>query len=283
MIKKPWVVFFTAVFSAAALLVVPRLAPANSYQVFKNIVYARRDSGALRADIYRPMGEGLRAVVVVIHGGAWLGGAKGQLGTLARTLASQGYVAMAINYRLAPVYPFPAQIDDCHEAVQWIRDHGHRYNMDSDRVGAWGYSSGGHLAALLGMTNPHLHAVVAGGAPCDFRPLGLDNPMLVFWLGATRGENPQVYREASPAHFVSPEAPPTFFYHGGRDRIVPLSEPATMVKKLNRLGVPAEVYVAGNQGHARTILHRESVEKAMAFLDEHLQPRPASITLDQTQ
>ena len=111
-------------------------------------------------------------------------------------MAKHGYAACSINYRLAPKYPFPAQIDDCKSAVRWLRSHAEKYKIDPARIGGFGYSAGGHLVALLGVTDrsdglegpdatadspsTRLQCVVAGGAPCDFRALPADSSRLAY-------------------------------------------------------------------------------------------------------
>ena len=70
----------------------------------------------------------------------------------AKRLARRGYSCFAIDYRLAPKHKSPAQIDDCRDAVRWIRQHASRYKTDPGRIGAIGYSAGGHLVAMLGVS-----------------------------------------------------------------------------------------------------------------------------------
>ena len=65
-------------------------------------------------------------------------------------LVQDGYAVASIDYRLTRTAPFPAQIEDCKAAVRWLRANAAKYNLDPDRVGVWGMSAGGHLAALLG-------------------------------------------------------------------------------------------------------------------------------------
>ena len=132
-------------------------------------------------------------------------------------LVEHGYVACSIDYRLAPKHPFPAQIDDCKAAVRWLRCHAKEFKMDAARIGGYGYSAGGQLVALLGVTDRNdglegpdatadspstrLQCVVAGGAPCDFRSMPADSIGLAYWLGGSRAEKPLAYQQASPLQF----------------------------------------------------------------------------------
>ncbi|MBZ0185864.1 MAG: alpha/beta hydrolase, partial [Candidatus Obscuribacterales bacterium] len=90
-------------------------------------------------------------LIIWIHGGGWIEGDKSSSPSL--ELARKGFATASINYRLAPKNLFPAQIYDCKAAIRFIRAHAEEYNIDPDRIGVWGHSAGGHLAALLGTTN----------------------------------------------------------------------------------------------------------------------------------
>jgi acetyl esterase/lipase len=241
-----------------------------SYEVIRNVAYVERSGEALRADVYRPLGEGPFPAVLCIHGGAWASGNKNQLATVAERLAEHGYTAVAISYRLAPQHKFPAQIDDCREALAWMRRNAKQYKIDPDRLAAWGYSAGGHLAALLGVGGVGLKATVAGGAPCDFRQIPPNVSVMAFWLGGTRKELPDVYKAASPAALVTAEAPPFFFYHGEKDSLVPLAGAKAMAALLKESRVSATVYVVPEAGHIAAFLNREAVTEGVKFLDQQL-------------
>lgn len=269
---------------------------AESFDVAYGEVYANHESGPLKADLYVPTSEGPHPGVLVVHGGAWYTGTRAQLAGVARRLASNGFTAVAISYRLAPQHKFPAQIEDCKTAVRWMREHADRLKLDPSRIGGFGYSAGAHLVALLGTTDPddglegvddpstapstRLQAVCGGGAPCDFRPMPPDNKMLAFWLGGTPAEQPEQYRRASPAEFVSADDPPMFFFHGEADRLVPAESPQRMVAALRSVGVPADLYIAPKMGHLIAVMDPTSLEKSLRFLTSRLQsaraPEPAA-------
>jgi acetyl esterase/lipase len=251
--------------------------------------YLERASGPLKADVYSPRGEGPFPGVLVVHGGAWRMGTRGQLAGVAHKLAKSGFVAVAISYRLAPVYKFPAQIDDCKAAVRWMRTSAQQLKIDPERIGGFGYSAGAHLVTLLGTTDAEdglegiadparapstrLQAVAAGGAPCDFRPLPEDIEGLAFWLGGSRAKVPEQYRLASPATFVTPDDPPMFFFHGENDNLVPLISPQLMHNALTRAGVTADLYVVPRLGHIASCVDREAIDRSIAFLGQHLKPQ----------
>jgi len=103
--------------------------------VLRNQVFVERDSGPLAADVYRPRGAGPFPGMLVVHGGAWRMGARADLAMLAQRLAENGYTAVAIDYRLAPTYKFPAQIYDCQAAIRWMRSHASELKIDPTRIG----------------------------------------------------------------------------------------------------------------------------------------------------
>ena len=101
---------------------------------------------------------------MVIHGGGWIEGDKSSFASREHGVpgnivdfAALGFVAVTINYRLSGEAPFPAALEDCKNAVRWLRAHARDYNLDPDHIGAYGNSAGGHLAMLLGMIGKDAH------------------------------------------------------------------------------------------------------------------------------
>jgi acetyl esterase/lipase len=279
-------------------------ANSTAYETIRSLVYARPGGTVLRADIYLPLGRGPFPAVLCVHGGAWVVGNRYQMARVAERLAAHGYAAVTIDYRLAPQFLFPAQLDDCRAAWEWMLSNSRTYKLDRRRLGAWGYSAGAHLVTLMalqanpvgsgkgvgsnlpiGQTNlrpvpgashkldltpfpPRLRAVVAGGTPVDFRQLPADDRTLAFWLGGTRREKPQLYEAASPARFASAAAPPIFFYHGQSDSLVPIAPVKSLVHQLDALHVPTALFEVPGAGHIRAFFDTTALERAVAFLDQ---------------
>lgn len=265
---------------AAALAGFPA-APgaAKEFSATYGEVYAQRESGPLKADVYLPEGAGPFPGVLVVHGGAWRMGTRGQLTGVAQMLAQSGFTAVAISYRLAPQFKFPAQIEDCQTAVRWMRQNAARLKIDPERLGGFGYSAGAHLVSLLGTTDQpqslpstRLQCVAAGGAPCDLRPIPDDEDGLAFFLGGPPATCRDLYRQASPAAFVSADDPPMFFFHGETDQLVPLASPARMQAELQRAGVESQLYIVPGAGHMAASMDRGAIARAIAFLSDHLKP-----------
>jgi triacylglycerol lipase len=260
----------------------------DRFEMVRDVPYASPGGENLLLDVYVPKLKGPLPAVMVVHGGAWRSGSKGQLAKYARDLAARGIVTFAINYRLSPKHKFPAQLEDCQAALKWIRLHADDYKVDPKRIGAIGYSAGGHLVALMGVlgkpgdpnhpeTDTTLAAVCAGGAPCDFRDVEPNNWGLSFWLGGSPKEVPKQYLEASPMAFISESAPPMFFYNGSADVLVKSHQAKAMSLALKAAGVETQFVALEGMGHIFAAIHPPTLEKAYDFLAKHLEAAvPAS-------
>lgn len=249
----------------------------TSIQVRNKIKYVERESGPLHLDLYLPStrDQAYSPGLLVIHGGAWCAGHRLELSFHARKLAEAGYVAACIDYRLAPRHKFPAQLDDCRDALRWLASQSDQIGLDRNRIGLFGYSAGGHLACLLGLSprtanEPRIGAIVAGGAPCDFRVVPPDTRMLDYWLGGSRLERPSAYDRASPASYLSADDPPTFLYGGEKDWLVPPFSAQFLAQGLSERGVSAEFFLCRNQGHVAALMNPDALRRAISFLDLHL-------------
>ena len=167
----------------------------HAYAVERNQVYSPEGwPQVLRADLYRPAAEGLRPAVLLIHGGGWeVPDRRHQMESIARRLAERGYVVMNATYRLAPAHQHPAPVEDLQQALSWMHARSAALSIDPTRMATFGYSAGGHLAALLGalqpMQTPMIRAVVAGGAPTDLGKWR-SGRLVVQYLGGARDEMP---------------------------------------------------------------------------------------------
>src|SRR5262245_38914010 len=113
----------------------------------RDIVFAKVGPTELELDLARPAeGAGPFPAVLVIHGGAWRGGNKADVSGVLAEFVSRGYVAVSPQYRFCPKETFPAQVHDVKAAVRWIKTNATKYRIDPQRVGAIGFSAGGHLA-----------------------------------------------------------------------------------------------------------------------------------------
>ena len=210
---------------------------AGQTRVTRGIAVAAADGSALTLDVYRPPAPGRFPIIVQIYGGAWQRGMPGDNAAFARHFAARGHVVFAIDYRHAPLWQWPAQIDDVRAALAWIGLHAPEYDGDPRRIVLIGRSSGAQLALLAAYQNaenaenagPAVAAVVGLYGPTDLArgwrepphpdPLNVRS-VLEAYLGGTPQQVPQRYREASPITHVTANSPPTLLMYGQRDHIV---------------------------------------------------------------
>ena len=244
----------------------PQIEPGT---IKRDITYCTAGGVALKMDVYFPYALEDRPwpVAVFVHGGGYTSGDKKSVGVGGGQLRDRGYLLASVNYRLAPQYKWPAQIEDVKCAVRFLRANAAAYNIDPNRIGAWGDSAGGHLVALLGLTGPdagfegsggyagqssRVRAVVDEYGPTDFTTYNLGDygaDLLQFILGTTRAKAPEVLKHASPVTYVSRDAPPFLIIQGDRDRIVPPAQSQELYDRLKDAGAPATLLVVRNAGH----------------------------------
>jgi len=255
----------------------PRLD--TGFALLRDLVYTPGDRPPLLADVYLPELPGSLPAVLMIHGGAWAGGTRRQTASLARRLARRGYVVVNASYRLAPGALFPAPVEDLQQALRWMRANAAAWRIDPARIGAWGYSAGAHLAAMLACLRPgdrlyaadaRIAAVVAGGTPADLRKFR-GGTIVPTFLGEKWTPDSVIFRESSPAAYVVAGHPPVFLYHGTWDRLVPLDQATDYQQVLQAAGVPNRLYLMRGFGHvAAFFFDGAALRRGADFLDRYL-------------
>ena len=268
--------------------------------VLKDIEYSRPNGYPLLLDLYLPervQDEGA-PVVVWVHGGGWKNGSKEK--PKAAWLAEEGYAVVSINYRLTDVAQWPAQIDDCREAVRWARRNASVFGFDLDRIGTWGSSAGGHLVALMGtLPYPENESVSSRvQAVCDwFGPTELltmppnnvgegrteedvANSNGAKLLGCTVKDCPELARQASAHDNVSKDDAPFLIMHGDEDPGVPIQQSIQFYKRLRKTGVPVKYEVVEGAGHGGKLFDTPEVKATVrAFFDQYLKRRKCLATI----
>ena len=231
---------------------------------------------AQKGDLYLPRNKsGPFPVVLLVHGGSWQHGGRGNMSRIAAALAGHGYAAFSVDYRLAPRYRHPAQLEDLEQALRWVQANAGPQDLDPGRIAAWGYSAGAHLVCLLAVQppspgRPALQAVVAGGTPADLR-IYPDSPAVTALLGDRLIDNPARYEEASPLAHVHAGLPPFFLYHGADDDLVTPAQAEHLAGALAQAGVPVELLRLPGYGHVRAALFLgRTLPAALEFLAQRL-------------
>lgn len=245
----------------------------------RNITYTQRDGCPVQLDIIRPEEPACCPVILMAHGGGWCLGTRTGEEAMAVRLAAAGYVVANIDYRLAPLSPFPAALDDLRDAAAWIAAHIGEYGGDASRLGAYGSSAGGHLVALLA-TMPHtpLRCAVSWGGPMDLRCAygvvrSLKGLTLAF-IGACPHDDPDSYTAASPRAHLTAQAPPLLLLQGSDDEAVPTEQTALMLESARALVAPVEALMIEGAGHCPGAPHDPNMIQAWQrmtdFFAEHL-------------
>ncbi|MES2920425.1 MAG: alpha/beta hydrolase [Verrucomicrobiota bacterium] len=244
--------------------------------ITRNIIYTPGNwPEPVLGDLYRPRATQPAPAVLLVHGGGWTGkDGRWQMTSIARKLAKRGYVVLNVTYRLAPRWTYPAPVEDLQAAVKWLRAHAAENGIDPGRIATFGYSAGGYLAYLTGMTegpeSSHIRAIVAGGAPSDLT-FYAGGDLVPQFLGGTQQEIPQRFKEASPVNHVTDHSPPIFIYQGTDDRLVRPEHALAMIAALQKHRVPHETYwIEGRDHIAAFLLPAGSVDAAIDFLDRHM-------------
>lgn len=271
MFKIGLLITATAVLNSCTSL--SSLSYRNDFITKKDVIFTPASWPApLVADFYQPASVETTPAVVLIHGGGWnKSERRSDMVGIANQLVKNGYFVMNTSYRLTPEWKFPAQSQDINQAIQYLRDHAQTLNIDPSKIATFGYSAGGHLAALSGLDPKNdIKAIVAGGAPTDlsFWPDGRLTGLL---LGGPLKGNEKIYREASPIAHVRPGAPPVFIYHGTSDQLVPKTHPDAFINELKKHKVEHETYWINGRSHILAhLFSAEAVPDAIMFLNKHL-------------
>ena len=108
------------------------------------------DADGVPARLYRGDGPEQQPVLLYVHGGGWvMGDLRTHDGLCRHLAAASGWAVLAVDYRLAPEFAFPAAVHDVERVLAWLRRTGAaRHALDPDRIAVAGDSAGGHLAAV---------------------------------------------------------------------------------------------------------------------------------------
>jgi acetyl esterase/lipase len=271
-------------------------------KVHRNLEYVQGGHERQRLDLYlSEKADAPLPVIVWIHGGAWTGGSWSNPGQ-ALAFVKKGYAVASIGHRFSQHATFPAQIEDCKAAVRWLRANAKTYGLDPNHIGAWGASSGGHLAALLGTTDgvkdlegmggnaeqsSRVQAVVDFFGPTDFLQMDAHavqgaklkhdppNSPESRLVGGAIQQNVEKVKRANPITYVTKDAPPFLIAHGERDALVPCHQSELLHEALKRAGVEVTFTKIPGAGHGGKEFGTETMQAAIqTFFDKHLKARP---------
>jgi acetyl esterase/lipase len=270
-----------------------------------DIIYGKGGEQELKLDLAMPAtGTGPFPAIVCVHGGGWKGGSYKDMNGTIKGLAGEGFVAVSVQYRLTPPAGqaanglkgrWPTQIEDCKCAVRWLRANAAKYKVDKDRIGAVGYSAGGHLVLLLGLTtkedglegkgdltpeaakeSSRVQCVVDLFGPTDLTTGDWEKavePLLVDLFDGSLKDKAKDYKHASPLTYVRKDKdnPPILMFHGTKDNIVHYNQSTKIDEALKKVGANVTLVTMEGDGHGwlgeKLTM---SVKQATDFFKTHL-------------
>jgi acetyl esterase/lipase len=285
----------------------PVLPPAPAGVVIEQDLEYLDPRRAERLDLYRPAdrpADGKQfGGIVMIHGGGWVGGDKAaarefNMGT---TFAKAGYVCVSVNYMMDEGRRWPTNLLDCKNAVRFLRKHAEKYHIDPNRLGVIGGSAGGHLALMVAYTtdvptleptSPYPGISSRVGAVVnlygitnvmtrrktdpDGTPIGEPRENTALFT-ASRTEDPELWKMASPVTHVSKNSPPTLILHGTKDETVDRDQATDLATRLKEVGAEHEIMMIEGVGHTfdlqtwrRKPLPQDLRPVVTGFFDKHL-------------
>jgi acetyl esterase/lipase len=258
-----------------------------------DIVYATVDNEPLMLDMSSPANiTDPLPCIVVIHGGGWSGGNRAQLDTVTFQFARRNYIAVSLEYRMAPKHRFPAAVQDVKAAVRYLRGNAQKLHIDPQHIGAVGFSAGAHLSMMLGTMDKadglddvgdfpdqssKVQAVVSFFGPTDLTAEypDLSKAIVRNFIGGDIKELPDAYRRASPITYVRPGDAPMLLFQGTADVLVPYNQAVLMISAMQKAGVPgrAELISGANHGWGGPEFVRTANE-TFEFFDKWLKDKP---------
>ena len=266
----------------------PQTAPTH-----KDIVYATVGGKELKLDLYIPTKSVTTGLLVFVHGGAWRGGSKDGV---PKIFPDNGIPTASVEFRQSTEAKFPAQIHDIKAAIRFLRAKATTYGYNAQKIVIMGSSSGGHLAALTGVTNgnselegkvgDNLQQSSSVQAIVDYygatnlttilsqsTPFGLNvrKPALELLLGAEPEKNAELARLASPVYHVDANDPPLLIFHGEQDPQMPISQSLELEGAYKKLNLDVHFDVVYGAAHGGDAFYTpERTKLAIEFIKKHL-------------
>ena len=270
------------------------LATMSDAAIKRDLVFAKVGDQELKLDLYLPDAGQPAGLIVWVHGGAWRAGSRDSVDV--QGLTALGWAIASVDYRLSTAARFPAQIHDIKAAIRYLRANAAGFGYPADRFVVGGSSAGGHLAALVGVTNglPALEGAVGNhpGVSSDVQaildlygasdlttilrqstPHGLEVrvPALDLLLGGQPDRFPELARLASPLFQLDAHDPPLFLLHGDQDNQMPPEQSRLLAAAYQKLNLPLHYEVVAGAGHGGPAFTTEARLRAMdAWLRAHL-------------
>ena len=258
-----------------------------------DIEYAKVGDVSLKLDLHRPQAEN-PPLIVYVHGGGWRAGSKKD--TPIVDLYDKGFAIASVDYRLSTQAVFPAQVHDIKAAIRFLRAKAGLYHINAMKIAIIGSSAGGHLAALVGVSNGNQELEGKVGEHLDqssdvqvivsyygasnletilsqSTPQGLNFriPALKLLLGDTPDKKPELAKLASPVAHLDKNDPPLLLIHGDADPQMPPQQSEELAKAYAALGLPVTlIMLPGSKHGGAEFYDKERTAIVAKFLDKVL-------------
>jgi acetyl esterase/lipase len=260
-----------------------------TYDMNRNLDYAGNGNIRQALDIYIPhnrVSEKL-PVVVYIHGGGWARQSKDFAGRVMPFIRTGRYIGVAINYRLVDEATILEMVYDCKAAIRYLKANAKKYGIDKNKIGVWGHSAGGHLAAMIGLTsaskalegdvgyykkeNGSVACAVDADGPTDFESLKSveeeykNSPLFKSFFN----NDMEAVKLASPITHADGSCIPFFIYHGVKDKAVSVKQSEELYDKLTKKGAK-EIYFLKITDGGHVFSDERITQQMLNFFDRYL-------------
>ncbi|MDZ4402739.1 alpha/beta hydrolase [Prosthecobacter sp.] len=258
-----------------------------------DLEYAKAGDWSLKLDLHRPQAVN-PPLIIYVHGGAWRAGSKSDVPVA--ELLDHGFAIASVDYRLSTQSRFPAQIHDIKAAIRFLRANAARFQVNSEKIAIIGSSAGGHLAALVGVTNGHkeLEGTIgenldqSSDVSCIVSFYGASNlqsilgqstefgltvriPALKLLLGEVPEQKPELAKLASPVAHLDKGDPPLLLIHGDADPQMPVEQSREFAKACEAKKLPVTFITMPGSKHGGVEFYAPEMMSLVAkFLGEHL-------------
>lgn len=258
--------------------------------IHRDVTYARVAERVLPLDIYLPkLSDGETAPLVIwIHGGAWRSGSKSKVPITG--WLDEGFAIASVDYRLSPEARFPAQVHDIKAAIRFLRHNADKYRFDESKFIVAGASAGGHLAALVGVSNHHavlegnvgsvkvdssVQAIVSFYGASNLESilsqstehgLSVRVPALRLLLGDLPDQVPDLAKLASPISHIEANDPPLFLIHGDADPQMPPEQSNELHAAYQQRELKSQLFVVKGGQHGGAEFYTQRRLKQLAKL-----------------
>jgi acetyl esterase/lipase len=266
----------------------------HAERALRDVTFATVGDTELKLDLYLPDDRAPAGLIVWVHGGAWRGGLRENVDL--RGIVALGWAVASVDYRLSTVARFPAQVHDIKAAIRFLRAHAAEHGYPADRFAIAGSSAGGHLAALVGVTNgvdalegevgtdfaassdvqaiidfygaSNLATILAQSTP---HGLNVRVPALELFLGGQPDAVPELARLASPVFHVDASDPPLLLQHGDQDPQMPVNQALELFGVYEAAELTVDFKIMHGSAHGGpAFTSAENLARIDAFLRRHI-------------